>query len=157
MDKIPEEQLQELREAFIMFDQDGSGFICSKELNSIMRALGMNPTEDELQDMINEVDFDGNGVLDFPEFVQLMQDQKKPDEEEEELVNAFHVFDADGKGYIEASELRELLKNMDDKITEKELRDLLRFTHLDEDRKISFLEFANLIDPFREEKTMETE
>lgn len=68
-----------------------------------------------------------------------MEDQKKPDEEEEELVNAFHVFDADGKGYIEASELRDLLKNMDDKMTEKELQDLLRYTHLDQDRKISFL------------------
>jgi Ca2+-binding EF-hand superfamily protein len=49
----------ELKEAFIMFDKDGNGVISSKELNAIMRSLGLNPTEEELQDMINEVDFDG--------------------------------------------------------------------------------------------------
>lgn len=38
-----------------------------------MRSLGQNPTEAELQDMINEVDADGNGTIDFPEFLNLMQ------------------------------------------------------------------------------------
>jgi hypothetical protein len=50
-----------------------AGTITTKELGTVMRSLGQNPTEAELQDMINEVDADGNGTIDFPEFLNLMQ------------------------------------------------------------------------------------
>ena len=49
----------EFKEAFSLFDKDGDGTITSKELGTVMRSLGQNPTEAELQDMINEVDADG--------------------------------------------------------------------------------------------------
>ena len=49
----------EFREAFGLFDKNGDGTISSTELGTIMRSLGQNPTESELQDMINEVDVDG--------------------------------------------------------------------------------------------------
>merc|ERR1712128_393707 len=51
---------------------DGDGTITTKELGTVMRSLGQNPTEAELQDMINEVDADGNGTIDFPEFLTMM-------------------------------------------------------------------------------------
>lgn len=49
----------EFKEAFSLFDKDGDGTITTKELGTVMRSLGQNPTEAELQDMINEVDADG--------------------------------------------------------------------------------------------------
>ena len=49
----------EFKEAFSLFDKDGDGCITSRELGTVMRSLGQNPTETELQDMINEVDSDG--------------------------------------------------------------------------------------------------
>ena len=55
----------EYKEAFSLFDKDGDGTITTKELGTVMRSLGQNPTEAELQDMINEVDADGNDVLDL--------------------------------------------------------------------------------------------
>jgi hypothetical protein len=63
--------------AFSLFDKDGDGTITTKELGTVMRSLGQNPTEAELQDMINEVDADGNGTIDFPEFLTMMARKMK--------------------------------------------------------------------------------
>ena len=60
-DQLTHEQIAEFKEAFSLFDKDGDGTITTKELGTVMRSLGQNPTEAELQDMINEVDQDGSG------------------------------------------------------------------------------------------------
>ena len=54
-----------------------------------MRSLGQNPIEAELQDMINEVDADGNGTIDFPEFLTMMARKMKDTDSEEEIREAF--------------------------------------------------------------------
>ena len=61
-DQLTEEQIAEFKEAFSLFDKDGDGTITTKESGTVMRSLGQNPTEAELQDMINEVDADGKNV-----------------------------------------------------------------------------------------------
>uniref|UniRef100_A0A4W5QCR2 EF-hand domain-containing protein n=1 Tax=Hucho hucho TaxID=62062 RepID=A0A4W5QCR2_9TELE len=61
-DQLTEEQIAEFKEAFSLFDKDGDGTITTKELGTVMRSLGQNPTEAELQDMINEVDADGHEI-----------------------------------------------------------------------------------------------
>uniref|UniRef100_A0A8C5BI44 EF-hand domain-containing protein n=1 Tax=Gadus morhua TaxID=8049 RepID=A0A8C5BI44_GADMO len=78
-DQLTEEQIAEFKEAFSLFDKDGDGTITTKELGTVMRSLGQNPTEAELQDMINEVDemireadIDGDGQVNYEEFVQMM-------------------------------------------------------------------------------------
>ena len=59
--------------------------------------------------MINEVDADGNGTIDFPEFLNLMARKMKDTDSEEELKEAFKVFDKDGNGFISAAELRHVM------------------------------------------------
>ncbi len=61
------------------------------ELGTVMRSLGQNPTEGELQDMINEVDIDGNGTIEFTEFLGMMAKKMKESDGEEELREAFRV------------------------------------------------------------------
>ena len=97
-DQLTEEQIAEFKEAFSLFDKDGDGTITTKELGTVMRSLGQNPTEAELQDMINEVDADGNGTIDFPEFLTMMARKMKDTDSEEEIREAFRVFDKDGNG-----------------------------------------------------------
>ena len=77
-----------------------------------MRSLGQNPTESELQDMINEVDVDGNGSVDFPEFLTMMSRKVGDADSEAEIKAAFQVFDKDGSGSISASELRQVMSSI---------------------------------------------
>ena len=86
-DQLTEEQIAEFKEAFSLFDKDGDGTITTKELGTVMRSLGQNPTEAELQDMINEVDADGNGTIDFPEFLSLMARKMKDSDSHRENLN----------------------------------------------------------------------
>ena len=67
-------------------------FLTKRHLGTVMRSLGQNPTEAELQDMINEVDADGNGTIDFPEFLTMMARKMKDTDSEEEIREAFRYF-----------------------------------------------------------------
>ena len=80
-EQLTEEQVQELKEVFALFDKDGDGTIPTKDLDYIMRSFGHNLNEAELQDIIKEVDPEGNkvknqknglGKIDFPDFLSLM-------------------------------------------------------------------------------------
>ena len=66
----------------------------------MIRSLEQNPTDVELQDMINEVDADGNGTIDFPEFLSLMARKMKDSDTDVELIEASRVFDRDGNSFI---------------------------------------------------------
>ena len=77
-----------------------------------MRSLGQNPTEAELQDMINEFDADGNGTIDFPEFLTMMARKMRGTDSEEDIKEAFKVSDKDGNGFINAAELRHVMTNL---------------------------------------------
>ena len=83
--EFTKEQIDEFKEAFTVFDKDGDGTITDKELGTVMRSLEQNPTEAELQEMISEVDSDGNGILGFPEFLTLMARKMKDTDVEEEI------------------------------------------------------------------------
>merc|ERR1712113_85365 len=63
---------QEIKEAFDLFDTDGSGEIDSKELKVAMRALGFEPKKEEIQKMISDVDDDGSGTIGYEEFLKMM-------------------------------------------------------------------------------------
>merc|ERR1711924_200080 len=130
--------------AFSLFDKDGDGTITTKELGTVMRSLGQNPTEAELQDMINEVDVDGNGTIDLPEFLSLMARKMKDTDTEEELIEAFKVFDRDG-GFISAAELRHVMTNLGEKLTDEEVDEMIRDADVDGDGQINYEEFVKMM------------
>jgi len=91
---------------------DGDGVISIRDLDLVMRSMGSTPTEAELQNMLNEVDSDENGVVDFPEFLTMMARNIRDSDPEEQIRESFKVFDCDGNGYISAVELRHVMTNL---------------------------------------------
>lgn len=69
---LTEDQVMEFREAFSLFDKTGSGTINATDFGVVMRSLGHNPSEGELDNMIRELDPLGKGIIDFPHFLELM-------------------------------------------------------------------------------------
>jgi len=141
-DQLTEEQIAEFKEAFALFDKDGDGSITTRELGTVMRSLGQNPTEAELQDMINEVDADGNGTIDFAEFLTMMARKMKDTDSEEEILEAFKVFDKDGNGFISAAELRHIMTNLGEKLTDEEVDEMIREADIDGDGQINYEFFS---------------
>ncbi|CAL9127696.1 unnamed protein product, partial [Musa textilis] len=157
-EQLTDDQIAEFKEAFSLFDKDGDGqipllplslddprCITTKELGTVMRSLGQNPTEAELQDMINEVDADGNGTIDFPEFLNLMARKMKDTDSEEELREAFRVFDKDQNGFISAAELRHVMTNLGEKLTDEEVDEMIREADVDGDGQINYDEFVKVM------------
>ena len=144
-DTLTDEQIAEFKEAFALFDKDGDGTITTKELGTVMRSLGQNPTEAELRDLINEVDADGNGTIDFPEFLNLMARKMQDTDSEEELKEAFKVFDKDGNGFISAAELRHVMTNLGEKLTDEEVDEMIREADVDGDGQVNYDEFVKMM------------
>merc|ERR1712137_1031177 len=70
--KLTDEQVQQIAQAFQLFDTDGSGTIETQELKIAMRALGFEPKQEEIDKMVRDVDDDGSGSVDYPEFLEMM-------------------------------------------------------------------------------------
>ncbi|KAJ2787017.1 hypothetical protein GGI15_001064 [Coemansia interrupta] len=142
---VSEERAAEFREAFSVFDTNGDGYITAEELGKAMRSLGYSPTEINLRDMINEVDRDGNGKIDFSEFLTLMARQTKSANEEDELREAFKVFDKDGNGFISREELRNVMTTLGEKLTQEEVTEMIREADVDGDGQINYEEFVKMM------------
>ena len=110
-----------------------------------MRSLGQNPTEAELQDMINEVDIDGSGSIEFNEFLTMMSKKIKENEVSNDIREAFKVFDRDSDGFISAEELTHVMSTLGENLTQEEIDEMSREADLDGDGRVSYEEFATMM------------
>ncbi|KAK1411373.1 hypothetical protein QVD17_37921 [Tagetes erecta] len=144
-DQLTDYQISKFKEAFSIFDKDGDGCITTKDLKAVMKSLGRNLTEDELQDMIREVDVDGNGAIDFLEFLDLMDRRIKDTKYEEKLKEAFRIFDKNHDEFICATELRLIMTNLHEKLTVGEVDEMIREADMDGDGRINYEEFVKIL------------
>lgn len=123
---ISKSKLREYRDAFSLFDKDGNGYLTKEELGHVMHQLGQWARMEELQDMLAEIDTDGDGNVSFEEFVEILVNITDSDQdssaaqEEQELRDAFRVFDKHNRGYITASDLRAVLQCLGEDLDEDE-------------------------------------
>lgn len=145
--------MKEFREAFRLFDKDGDGSITKEELGRVMRSLGQFARAEELRTMLQEIDIDGDGNVSFEEFVEIVSNiggasEAAPtdqDQEEQELRDAFRVFDKHNRGYITASDLRAVLQCLGEDLSEEEIEDMIKEVDVDGDGRIDFYEFVHAL------------
>merc|ERR1712072_1409836 len=112
---ITDEQMAEFKEAFELFDTDKSGSIDASELAFAMRALGFEPTGQEVADMLEKTDEDGNGTVQYEEFEDLVSGKLDRKDPEQEVKDGYAMFDADKKGFINYKDLQRMAQELGDK------------------------------------------
>lgn len=120
--QLAPEQVIQLEEAFNLFDADQSGAIDYRELKAAMKALGIQVKKEELKKMITDVDSDGSGSIEFPEFLEMMTAKMGPSDTREELQKVFDSFDEDKSGKISFANLKRIAKQLGENLTDEELQ-----------------------------------
>lgn len=145
-DQLSEMQLLEYKEAFTYYDKNGDGTISLDELRTIMVSFGQDPSVQELEEMMKEIDTDGSGAIDFSEFLHIMASTTKDrDEDEEQLREAFQMFDTNNKGYISAKELETIMAKLGVNLTKEEISGMIREADFDGDGFINYEDFAQIM------------
>ena len=143
--QLLEEKSREVKEAFDMFDRDKDGKININELSNVMKALGYNLTEKEVSEIMGENDNDNDGKLKLEEVLFLVNNRSKEIDTEDELIEAFRLFDKEGKGYIGIDEIKHLLLMLGESMTNEEIEEIITQADLDGDGKVSYQDFAKLM------------
>lgn len=136
---------EELQNVFNKFDANGDGKISSSELGHVMRSLGNDATENEVQLMMAEADSDGDGYVDLPEFVALNTRGVDRAANLRDLKDAFNMFDIDGNGSISADELHGVLQKLGETSSLDKCNHMIRGVDADGDSQISFDEFLTMM------------
>ena len=117
---------KELKEAFTMFDRDKDGLINYNELGNVLKSQGFSPTNQELLEMVADVDENEDDKINFEEFLILMHSRLKKADIENELNEAFSVYDKNGSGIISIREFKKIMNSLGDKICEEEINEIIQ-------------------------------
>merc|ERR1712006_39040 len=118
------DQVEEIKEAFDLFDTDGSGSIDVNELKVAMKALGMDAKSEEIRKLINDIDSDGDGTIDFDEFLAMMTARKQGEDTREDLLKVFKLFDDDKTGTVSFKNLKRVCQELGENMTDDELKEM---------------------------------
>lgn len=135
--ELTEQQKQEIKQAFDLFDTEGVGYIDSKELKVAMRALGFEPKKEEVKKMIGEVDREGKGVIQFADFLELMTGKISERDPREEILKAFRLFDDDSTGKVSLKNLKRVARELGETMNDDELQEMIDEADRDGDGEIS--------------------
>lgn len=143
--ELTAEQKNDIKEAFDLFDPDGTGKIATKELKVAIRALGFEPKKEEIKKLIADVDPDGLGTLSFEEFLNLMSVKMSEKDTKEEVLKAFRLFDSDDTGKITFKNLKRVAEELGENLTDEELQEMIDEADKDGDGEISQEEFLRIM------------
>merc|ERR1711988_931919 len=144
---LSEEELSEFREIFNLVDSDGSGEISREELGELISTLGLKASQEELDRMIDEIDKDGDGTIDFNEFCSVMSHRVSQTYTPEEVKHAFKVFQGEAPpGYVNVKHLEQALMTYSgDRQAVTDAVDLLLQVDPDGTGYINYVEYVDMM------------
>lgn len=142
---LTDAQKADIKEAFDLFDTEGTGIIDAKELKVAIRALGFEPKKEEIKKMIAEVDKEGTGKLSYQDFLQLMTVKMAEKDTNEEILKAFRLFDDDDTGTISFKNLKRVAKELGENLTDEELHEMIEEADRDGDGEVSKEDFLRIM------------
>lgn len=137
----------EINQVFGMFDRNGDGRISKKELSDSLENLGIFIPDKDLMTMIEKIDVNGDDCLDIKEFGELYQSIMAERNEEEDMKEAFNVFDGNGDGFITVEELKSVLASLGLKQggAVEDCKKMIMKVDVDGDGKVNFSEFKQMM------------
>merc|ERR1711935_378644 len=111
--------VEEMKEAFDLFDNDGSGAISVNELTSAMKSLGFDVKHAVVFNMVEDLDADGSGEIEFSEFLEVMCAKLSDKNTKEEIDR---LFNKDRNGTLEADDLSRVCKELGEDMSEEDVR-----------------------------------
>ncbi|XP_062439982.1 calmodulin-like protein 4 [Rhea pennata] len=142
---LSQDQINEFKECFSLYDKKQKGKIKATDLLVVMRCLGASPTPGEVQKHLHLHKIDRNAELDFSTFLNIMYRQMKQEEPEKEILTALAMIDREKKGLIAVAELRAKLTRLGEKLSEEEVDDLLKEAKVGPNGTIKYEEFVRTI------------
>eukprot|EP00730_Choanoeca_flexa_P019854 TRINITY_DN9709_c0_g1_i3.p1 TRINITY_DN9709_c0_g1~~TRINITY_DN9709_c0_g1_i3.p1 ORF type:complete len:141 (+),score=50.36 TRINITY_DN9709_c0_g1_i3:145-567(+) len=136
--------MAQLKEIFDLYDLEADGYIKSSDLGNVLRALGHNPSELQLQELLSQVD-SGMGKLSFSEVNTAASSFQADGDYAQQIKDAFKVFDKDGKGSLAASELTHIMCNLGEKMTQQEVEEMLKEAGLNGSSAVSQDDFIRIM------------
>ncbi|KAK3805842.1 MAG: hypothetical protein J3Q66DRAFT_359831 [Benniella sp.] len=135
---------RELKDAFNLYDRKGTGNIAASSLGDLLRAVGQNPSEAEVQDLIAQHDPNGTTVLSFGTFTTIVgrTDGYKPAATVPEMIEGFRAFDRENTGVVSASELRHVLSTMGETLSATEIDAFMETVQVDKDGNVNYEVFV---------------
>ncbi|XP_023344064.1 troponin C [Eurytemora carolleeae] len=145
---LDKEQVLTLKKAFDAFDHEKKGAITTETTGTILRMMGLKVSHEGLKAIVEDIDEDGSGQLEFEEFVMLSARFLVEEDEEalkKELKDAFRIYDKERNGYITTGTLKEILHELDPKLTQEELNGIIEEIDEDGSGTVDFDEFVEMM------------
>uniref|UniRef100_A0A8B9UA33 EF-hand domain-containing protein n=1 Tax=Anas zonorhyncha TaxID=75864 RepID=A0A8B9UA33_9AVES len=142
---LSDQQRLQLREAFDLFDADGSGQMDVRDLKITMRALGCELRKEEMRKIISQVDEEGSGKINFESFLQVMAQKMAEPYSKKEILKGFKLFDCDGTGKISFEKLKLVATEVGEDITDEELQVMIDEADVDGDGEVDQQEFLRIL------------
>merc|ERR1711962_182508 len=125
------DEIKVLKNWFNHFDTKKQDFLGAHDLKDILNAMGFRPSKEELKEILEEIDKDGSGKIEFGEFCQLYAKFLPEEPDEAELKEAFLFFDKEESGFITTDQFRKIIGELDPNLTSEELDGII--DEIDED------------------------
>ena len=123
--QISDEEKQEFKEAFDLFDTDKSGTIDYQELKVALKALGFQVKKQDVVQIMKEYDHDGSGMISFDDFIEVCTIKTAERDPMEEIMYAFKLFDEDNTGKISIKNMKKIAKELGESLSEDDLKAMI--------------------------------